>query len=177
MTEIIVNPVGTVVEVVSDKGAVLVEAEVTIIETNDSGGGNSGQTTTTRKATWIVPAKILVRGTKRLKEYFCYEVGEKVIIISGDNEKETALSNLDDFHSIPASWYFAEDYSNFHFLMCYVVGSFYENDEDLPAKFEEVAILKFPDGSSVSYNFEDNELFADFKGDVTINGKGIYLNS
>lgn len=169
-------PIGEIVELIPEKMAALVKSRVAI--TTTSGGGSSTGQTTTSIEEKIMPARILVPGTKRLQYFYNYTVGEKVILMSiGRNHAaSTVVGQI--YHPYDGEWAdYMYEYENFYPNECVILGSFYEEPYNLPAKYEEVAMLKFPDGSSVTYNFEDKELELDFKGDVTINGRGIYLNS
>ena len=156
-----VEPCGTVIEVLSDAAALLVKTDIVFERWNESGTARETYT-----ETHVVPALIGYRGTKSVKEYFCYEEGEKVIVIAGsDKLSDEAL----DFWS--------NLYTEHGFLMypCFVVGSYYDYNDRLPAKYEKVRMIDFGCGS-IEVNLEDKSLNIEFEGEITINGREIYLN-
>ena len=165
-------PAGKVVEVISHKCAVLVETVLTFSNTDQYG------ITTSTEETKIVPARILTRGTKGVQDYFCYEVGEKVLL-TGTATKFKGINPESDPAYSESEWrIYVEDYENFCIGDFYVLGSFYDKEtyDKMPAKFEEVQILKFGDGNFIEFDNETKELWIKISGDITINGKGIFLN-
>lgn len=169
-------PIGEIIELIPEKCAALVKSRVTISTT--SGGGSSTAQTTSSVEEKILPARILVRGTKRMQEFFSYSVGEKVILMANGRGTTTNAAVGQAARDYDGEWsQYLDEYENFMARECVILGAFYDEPYNLPCQYDEVAMIKFKDGSSVTYNFEDKELELDFKGDVTINGRGIYLNS
>ncbi|MBR4904142.1 MAG: phage baseplate assembly protein V [Selenomonadaceae bacterium] len=58
----------------------------------------------------------------------------------------------------------------------FVIGSFYSDKKNPPAQNQEVSMIKFEDGTSISYDREKHELKIDCVGNIKINGKRIDLN-
>ena len=171
-------PAGKVVEVVSHKCAVLVETVLTFSRTDQYTG-----LVTYYEATKIVPARIVTRGTKKPADYFCYEVGEKVLLSGTALKTQTAINVAYDPYRDPLlagnEWLiYRQDYENFYPGNFYVLGAFYDEDnyDAMPAKFEEVHILQFDKNNFVRYDSDTHELTIKVSGDITINGKGVYLN-
>ena len=157
-----VDPCGTVIEVLSDVPALLVKTDFTFERWNESGTARETYT-----ETGIVPALIGYRGTKSVKEYFCYEVGEKVIVIAGSDKISDEAFEF---------WLsYADNLNGFMMFPCFVIGSYYGYNDALPAKYEKVRMIDFGIGS-IEVNLEDKTLDIEFEGEITINGKEIYLN-
>lgn len=159
-----IGPIGTIVEIVSELNSALVACEVEY-----EGTDNETHATTTEKHWRVVPARVLNHGSKGVQEYFNYEVEEKVYLLDGYE-----VADPDDWEIYQAE---AESRGEeFLMRMCYIVGSFYDEDTRPPALYEGVRMIKFPDGGSICYNLEDKSLEIEIKGDVTINGRNIFLN-
>lgn len=58
----------------------------------------------------------------------------------------------------------------------FVLGSFYTEKNPAPAQNQEISMVRFGDGTTITYNRESHELNIDCKGDIKIKGKNIYLN-
>lgn len=167
MTTITIAPVGTVVGVVSDYNAAFVKAHATI--TTTSGGGSSTATTTTEEGDYIFPAKVLTRGCKGVKDYFNYEVGDKVCIIDGQGG-----NSFTEEMQLYASE--GRSYGDFYARMCFIAGAFYTLENRPPAYYEGVRLIDFGGGNYIEVNLEEKTLDINFKGEISINGKEIYLN-
>ena len=168
-------PAGKVVEVVSHKCAVLVETVLTFSRTDQYTG-----LVTYYEATKIVPARIVTRGTKKPADYFCYEVGEKVVLSGSTPDSKNGMNVESDHYTLQGNeWLiYRQDYENFYPGNFYVLGAFYDEDnyDAMPAKFEEVHILQFDKNNFVRYDSDTHELTLKVSGDITVNGRGIYLN-
>lgn len=166
-------PIGEIVELIPEKCAALVKSEVTITYT--SGGGSSTATTYTKQVEKVMPARILVRGTQKFQEFYSYEVGEKVVLMTlKTNAYVTSFGTIVNHDS---EWSdYADLYDNFYGVECLILGTYYEEPYNLPCKYDEVCMLKFRDGTSITYNLEDHELQIECAGDISINGRNIFLN-
>lgn len=157
------KPEGTVTGVIGEKNAVLVKVEVTITETQ--GGGSSTGHTVSRDEEWIVPAKVLTRGSFGVRDYFNYEVGDKVYILSGG-----MTADIEE-------WYEElETAGNFHAMTFYVAGAFYTREHQPPAQYNKTRMVDFGDGNYIEVDMEENSLDVHFTGAIYLNGKEIYLN-
>ena len=58
----------------------------------------------------------------------------------------------------------------------FVLGSFYHQNNPPPAKVQDTSMIKFGDGSFISFDRENGDLIIKTKGNVKINGKEIHLN-
>ncbi|MBD3878679.1 MAG: phage baseplate assembly protein V [Quinella sp. 1Q5] len=85
----------------------------------------------------------------RNKSYILPDVGESVVALM--------TPNSDD---------------GFGFLL----GSFYHDDSPPPAQSQDISMLKFADGTTISYDRASHELKIDCVGDIKIKGRRIYLN-
>ena len=84
------------------------------------------------------------------KSYVLPDVGESVVCLMTPN---------------------SEDGSGF------VLGSFYHENSPPPATSQDISMIKFADGSVISYDRAKHELNVNINGNIRINGKIIYLNS
>ena len=57
-----------------------------------------------------------------------------------------------------------------------ILGSFYTEKNPSPADNQEITMIKFGEGSSITFNRADSSLTIDCKGEVIIKGKTIQLN-
>lgn len=166
MTIITIQP-GTIVGVVSDYNAALVRAHAIIVET--SGVGSSTATTTTHEGDYIFPAKVLTRGSKGVKDYFNYEVGETVCLIDGGGVNSFA----EEMQIYAAE---GRQYGDFYERMCFIAGAFYTPENRPPAYYEGVRLIDFGGGNYIEVNLEEKTLDINFTGEISINGKAIMLN-
>ena len=58
----------------------------------------------------------------------------------------------------------------------FVLGSFYHQNNPPPAKVQDTSMIKFGDGSFISFDRGKGDLLIKTKGNVKINGKEIHLN-
>ena len=144
--------IGTIISIDSEENtAVVVVPEIGA--TVYSGGTASFHTSSVNRT-----VKILNHGSRTIKDYFNYDIGEKVICI------------------FPAQ---VGGGSVFTSSTGYIAGAFfdlYSTDRRPPAFYEKVRVLDFSDGTYIEYNLEDKNLIIECKGDIEINGKNIYLN-
>ena len=166
-------PLGTIVELIPEKCAALVRSEVTITYT--SGGGSSTATTYSEQVEKVMPARILVRGTKKIQEFYSYEVGEKVILMT--LKTNAHVTNTGRIINVENEWRdYADSYDNFYNVECLILGTYYEAPYNLPCRYDEVFMLQFKDGTSITYNLEDHELQIVCAGDISMTAKTIQLN-
>lgn len=172
MDEIPKFPIGTIVELIPEKMAALVLSKVEITYTE--GGGSSTASTRTEEEEKLFPARILVPGTKRFQVFYDFQVGEKVVLMGIKSEKHTD----GQIYSGNSEWQDYIDEYGSYFLQreCAILGSFYEEPYDLPAEYDEVVMWDFGIGK-ITVNLEDKTLDVDFDGEISINGKEIFLNS
>ena len=97
--------------------------------------------------------RVLTRGSKNVKDYFNYTAGEKVICV---------------FPVKIGGGSFLTDTG-------YIAGSFYDDNRQPPAFFDQIRMIDFGVGN-ITVNLEDKSLEINFDGDISINGKNIYLN-
>ena len=161
------HPVGKIVEVLSDFNVALVRATATITER--SGGGSSTATESTYDREYIFPAKVLTRGSKGVKDYFNYEVGDNVCLIDG--QEDNTFSEEMQMYAAES-----EQYGNFYRRMCFIAGAFYTLENRPPAYYDKVRMIDFGNNNFIEVNLEQNTLEINFKGAIYINGKEIYLN-
>ena len=159
-----VRPIGEVVGVISDMATVLVKA--TGIFTNYS----KDDDTADYYEEIIVPAKIVTRGTGTVKDFFCYSIGESVYIVYLDGQFEEESYT---YEAEAQALGFGSKYKGY---ICACVGAVYSNYSNLPAYYGEVRVIDFGCGT-ITVDLEDKTLDVKFDGEITINGKEIYLNS
>lgn len=58
----------------------------------------------------------------------------------------------------------------------FILGSFYNEKNPAPAQDENISMIKFQDGTTISYNRESHLLSVKCVGNIKINGKRIDLN-
>ncbi len=58
----------------------------------------------------------------------------------------------------------------------YILGSFYHENSPPPARSQDVSMIQFADGTSISYNRESHELTINCVGNIRIQGKRIDIN-
>lgn len=158
--------VGTILEIDSEECTAVVSVpEITLTLLTASNGGDSssyysGTDISARVTSSMVrrTVRVLTRGSKTIKDYFNYEVGEPVICIFPVSTNAVEVLNSS---------------------VGYIVGTFFDfwsEDRRPPAYYEKVRLIDFGDGTYIEYNTEDKNLIIECKGDVEINGKNIYLN-
>ena len=58
----------------------------------------------------------------------------------------------------------------------FVLGSFYHQNNPPPAQVQDTSMIKFGDGSFISFDRGKGDLLIKTKGNIKINGKEIHLN-
>lgn len=58
----------------------------------------------------------------------------------------------------------------------FILGSLYSDEKKPPTDNQEVSMIRFGDGTTISYNRKTHELNINCVGDIKINGRNIYLN-
>ena len=124
------------------------------ISASSYGSGDTATTTFNSRAVQRI-CRVLNRGSKKIKDYFNYSVGEKVICVF---PMRIAGGSL-----------LAESVG-------YIAGSFFDDNNKPPCFFDMVQMIDFGVGS-VEVDMEDKSLDIEFEGSISINGKEIYLNA
>ena len=142
---------GTIVSIDSQENTAVVSMQ----EFSASTSG-SGEFATTHFSSHTVQrtCRTLNRGSKVIKDYFNYRPGEKVICVFPVRIAGGALM-------IESTGY--------------IVGSFFDDNNKPPCFYEQVHLIDFGIGN-ILVNLEDKSLDIEFEGDISINGRGIYLN-
>ena len=58
----------------------------------------------------------------------------------------------------------------------FVLGSFYHDKAPPPTDNQDVSMIKFEDGSTISYDRAKHELNVKINGTIRINGRQVYIN-
>ena len=58
----------------------------------------------------------------------------------------------------------------------FILGSLYSDEKKTPTDNQDVSMIRFEDGTTLSYDRNKHELNIKCVGDIKINGRNIYLN-
>lgn len=148
--------IGTILEIDSEENTAVVEVPELSLESQSQGYGLEYKVKTVRRV-----VRVLTRGSKNVKEYFNYAVGEPVVCIFPFASISSGGSDIS-----------VSDVG-------YIAGTFfdiYTVDRKPPAYYEGVRVIDFGGGNYIEVNMEEKTLDINFKGEISINGKEIYLN-